>query len=398
MAKKGNRAKGEKREKSILNRVAPTKSSYSKPRSTETPESLLARATALLQTSQPDEALNYARHVLELSQSSSPNTSATLPALTLIAEIYIDLGDIEAARDFFLQAVEVDPEGLVPEGAGGGAEKFLWLAQLCEEGGAKSVEWFERGIAILRAQIGELEGKSNLGKVALLEEKRTKLADALCGIVEVYMTDLSWEADAESRCESLITEAVLVGKNNPQPLQTLASIRISQLRLEDAKTALTRSIDLWRDLPPEDPAVPAFPTRISLARLLLETEMDEEASEVLERLVTEDDQSVEAWYLGGLNLYLKGDRERKAAAGRSRANDDSEWKMAWGISRGWLENCLRLYKMLDYEDERLRAHAMELMAEIQEAIGDLAVEDEGEPGLDEEDWEDDSEDEDMGGT
>ena len=78
-------------------------------------------------------------------------------------------------------------------------EKFLWLAQLSEEGGEESVRWFERGVEVLRREIGDLEerlgGVKGVGREEIeeaLEEKRRKIAGALCGIVEVYMTDLSY--------------------------------------------------------------------------------------------------------------------------------------------------------------------------------------------------------------
>lgn len=65
-------------------------------------------------------------------------------------------------------------------------EKYLWLAQLSEEGGEESVGWFEKGAEILRRDVGD----SSLSEEAK-EEKRKKLAGALCGIIEIYMTDLS---------------------------------------------------------------------------------------------------------------------------------------------------------------------------------------------------------------
>jgi hypothetical protein len=74
--------------------------------------------------------------------------------------------------------------------------------------------------------------------------------------------------------------------------------------MEDAQSALRRSLETWQDLPPEHPDVPDYPERISLARLLMEAQMEEEALEVVERLVGEDDESIEAWYLGGWCLYL----------------------------------------------------------------------------------------------
>ncbi|KAF2842400.1 hypothetical protein M501DRAFT_998683 [Patellaria atrata CBS 101060] len=361
--------------------------------------SLLTRATSLLQTSQPAEALPLAQRALSLLQPTSAPTPAALPALTLLGEINVELGDIDAARGHFSAAAEMDPDGGL-----GGADKFLWLAQLCEEGGREAVGWFERGAGALRREIGVLEGNSRKGKRAdgVLEEgletKKRKLADALCGVVEVYMTDLSWEEDAETRCETLVTEALLVAPNNPEPLQTLASVRISQEKAEDARIALTRSMELWKDLDPEDPAVPAFPTRISLARLLMEVEMEEDAIEVLERLVAEDDSSVESWYLGGWCLHLLADK-RKGNVNGSGPSDlegkDTATKSILHASREWTQNCLKLYQVLEYEDERLREHALELLEDLNRTLGPETEDDEG--WEDEEDGSED-EDEEMKGT
>ncbi len=149
-------------------------------------------------------------------------------------------------------------------------------------------------------------------------------------------------------------------------------------------------MQLWRNLPPEHTSVPDFPTRISLARLLMEVALEDEALEVLERLVGEDDGSVEAWYLGGWCLYLSGVAKRDDPR-NGGDEDEGEWKALWVESRDWLQNALKLYVMVGYEDERLREHAVELVGEI----GGVVVEgDEGneEVGMGEEGWESEGED------
>ena len=178
----------------------------------------------------------------------------------------------------------------------------------------------------------------------------------------------------------------------PYTLQTLASIRLSQSRLEDAQSALQRSVGSWNDLPLEHSLVPDFPTRISLVRLLMEAELEELALEVVERLVGEDDQSIEAWYLGGWCLWLLGYKEGEAVY----AEDQKALLMS---SREWLRNCLKLYTLLDYEDDRLRDHATELVHGLDQQLGSQEIEDDEE----EEDWEDDGseesdEDHEMSGT
>jgi tetratricopeptide (TPR) repeat protein len=360
------------------------KNGGSKPKAS--PEALLVQAATLLQTSEPEEALVAARRALNILQpSSTPPSVAALPALNLLGEIQVELGDPESAREAFEAAIAIDPLGVSD-----GAEKFLWMAQLNEEGGAKSVAWFEKGIEVLKREIGELEGTlvKKTEVTDLLEEKKQKVANSLCGIAEVYMTDLSWEEDAEARCEAAVTEALLFAPSNPEPLQTLASIRISQLRHEDAKAALARSMDLWKDLDPDDDRVPDYSTRISLSRLLMEAELEDEAFEVLERLIGENDGSVEAWYLGGWCLHL--------LAGKQKAKgEDDAATQDLRTSRDWLENCLRLYTLLEYEDERLKEHADEIMKELNDTLGPSTGEEEWEDAGDDKDDEDDEE---MDGT
>lgn len=344
----------------------------------ETPEELYATALTLVEQSQPDEALKKAKKLWRKVQGRG--IAEALPALNLLGEINVELGEIEAAKGYFEKAAELDPEGKVPETSGGGAEKFLWLAQLSEEGGKQSVDWFEKGAKALQTEIAALESGAAAGMdeetlLFMRMEKKRKLANALCGIVEVYMTDLSWEDDAEARCESLITEAVAVEDDtSPEVLQTLASVRLSQQRKDDAQAALKRSIDTWKDLEPEDPGVPDFATRISLSRLLMEAEMEGEAIEVLNRLVQENDQSVEAWYLGGWCQNLIAERERsnsnQAEKGNERESDRTQTiEAAMKGSRHWLNTSMKLYGLLDYEDERLYEHAKEIVAALDTVLG-----------------------------
>ena len=122
--------------------------------------------------------------------------------------------------------------------------------------------------------------------------------------------------------------------------------------------------------------------------------MDTEAIEVLERLVGEDDGSVEVWYLGGWGLYIMGEKQK---AGEIKEDEDGEgWRISWISSRQWLQHSLRLFDLQDYEDERLGEHAKELLAVLNKELGGVVEEEE-----EGDDWEDDdasSEDEEMTGA
>ncbi|KAK3394534.1 hypothetical protein B0H63DRAFT_49168 [Podospora didyma] len=330
---------------------------------------LLSTATALLEIGEVVEAAKAARTVYEHIGESGRQAGA---ALSLLGQINIEMGEIDQAREYLTAAVKVDEAGTLPEELGGGPEKFLWLAQLSEDGGHDSVSWYERGASALRAQIQTLTDTldsplplTRPQREAIVNEKRRKLADTLCAVAEVYMTDLSWEEDAEQRCETLITEATMLAPELAETWQTVANVRISQSRTDEAQEALKRSLGFWTDLPPEDPGVPAFPTRVSLVRLLIEVGMEESAIDVAERLVGEDDLSVEAWYLGGYGRYMLGEKMRQEA----QASDVEGWQGVWRSSRKWLAQCLRIFEAEDYEDERLKEHAQELLVTITKEIG-----------------------------
>lgn len=179
---------------------------------------------------------------------------------------------------------------------------------------------------------------------------------------------------------------------SPECLQTLASIRISQLRNEDAKAALSRSLELWKDLPPDSPLVPDFPVRVSLSRLLMEAEMEKEALEVLERMILEDDQSVETWYLGGWCQYLLGKKAQEATPHLSESVAE-EQRVVLLSGRSWLRQSLKLYDLIQYEDDRLKDHALELVQELEQELQEFIEDsgDEAEAG-DADEWEDEAED------
>ncbi|TGJ88162.1 hypothetical protein E0Z10_g531 [Xylaria hypoxylon] len=352
------------------------------------PQVLVKAAEFQLQEGNVQDAATLAEKALE---GSSPGSDDALSALNFLGQINLELGDFDTARAYLLRAVAIDEDGAKDESVGGGPEKFLSLAQVSEEGGQDSVGWFEKGAAALKKRIQDLENTKKKGKhsdeqAILLDELRKKLAMTLCSVVEVYMTDLSWEEDAENRCESLTTEATMVAPDFAETWQTLANVRISQSRFDDAKAALSRSLELWKDLPPEDPSVPDFPSRVGLSRLLMEVEMEQEAIEVLERLVGEDDQSVEVWYLGGWSLYVMGEKQKVKES-------EEDFKASWISGRVWLNQCLHLYKLQDYEDDRLGEHARELLAAIGKELGEAPA---GQEEDDDDDgWEDEESDEEM---
>lgn len=369
------------------------------PKSQRPLEDLLSEASDLLEKSQAEQALPLIQDALRRLEEdktaysnidtllqAAAQEKATFPvALVLGADICLALGDVDRARAQYELAVEIDPNGALVS-----AEPYLQLAQLCEEGGQKSIEYFDKAIEVMRNELDVLDDEDTTVTEEIqeiIDTRRSKVADALCAMAEVYMTDLSWEVDAEQRCDQLVTEAVAVCPDNLSAgvLQTLASVRISQERIDEAKKILVQSLAVWKDLPIdiEHPSRPDFATRVSLARLLMEVEIEEDAITVLDGLVKDDDQSVEAWYLGGWCHMLLSKKDKLMEEVKAREITQA---------REWLANCLRLFRIQQYEDEPLRKHAEELLHELNKAL-DLPEEEEWEDTDDED--KDDLEDGDV---
>lgn len=342
-------------------------------KSQKTTETLLEEAATHLEHSQPEQALPLVQEALRRLEADASayadidtllkdaaQEKATFPtALTLGGDICLALGDVDKARTQYELAVQIDPNGALVS-----AEPYLQLAQLCEDGGKKSIYYFDKAIEVMKNEIEVLDEQMDIeGTREILDSRRLRIADALCAMTEVYMTDLSWEPDAEQRCEQLVTESVAIcpPELSAGVLQTLASVRISQERFEEAKRALAQSLSLWKDIPVEvdSPQRPDFPTRVSLVRLLMEVELEHDAMQVLEGLVKDDDQSVEAWYLGGWCHLLISQKQDVSESVKSAQIESAHT---------WLGTCLKLYAKLDYEDEKLKTHAEELVQQLNKAL------------------------------
>lgn len=130
--------------------------------------------------------------------------------------------------------------------------------------------------------------------------------------------------------------------------------------------------------------------------------MEEDALSVVDGVVSGDEECVEGWYLGGWGLWILGEKKRRNEAGVDDEemiddeNDDGEklehkeveeegesgrkdgedhdWTGRWQDSLQWLRTCLQLYHQLDYEDERLRDHALELVQAIETEFAANGVE------------------------
>jgi hypothetical protein len=144
-----------------------------------------------------------------------------------------------------------------------------------------------------------------------------------------------------------------VDPENTEALQTLASVRISQQRPEEAKRILEKAWSSWKDLeaggfsiPPwlespfdpaslDDPRLPPIASRLTLTKLFLELSLFTPALTVLQGIMAFDDEEVEAWYLEGWCFFLMMEQARS----HGEKLDELTWEELARDSRDCLETC-----------------------------------------------------------
>lgn len=303
----------------------------------------------LLEEGNLDAALERAQKALEQSGDDD------VAALELLGEILVEADRPEQAQACLSEAIsrEQRSRSINPHGFA----KYLLMAQINEAGGAESVQYFEQAIDMLSGLVTT--------DAARAPEYLHKLCVALCGIAELYMTDLCMEADAEEQCEAYVDKALKVNPDSVDALVTLASMRISQQRPEEARAALGKAVARWLDVPRPAPATPDAAVRFVIVRLLVELAEYETSIKVLQTLQMESEDVPDLWYLFGWTYYLQAQNSDEAV--RLELLSDA---------RDCLEQCMKLVKRLQWEDEGIIEHATELLATLNDDQALAAVQEE----------------------
>lgn len=239
--------------------------------------SLLGAAATHADALDLDSAISIYDKVL----SSRPDCVAALDGL---GEAALQTGDRERAISAMKRSIELSPAD--------GVDRYMNLGQLCE--GAEALEWLERGVGMLRAKLVAAQPDEVL-------EATHALACALCSVAEVFLTDACDEPDAEARSDSTASEAValvqaLSVQSLAEPYVTLASVRLSQERPEEAQPLLASALAVFAAAD-HDVSPPPFDVRLSCAKLLMEVGGAAEALELCQGLRLEHDDALEVWYL-----------------------------------------------------------------------------------------------------
>lgn len=258
--------------------------------------------------------------------------------LTLLAEAFMEGSELESAFEVLNRAVEIDPTGEL------GTEKFFYLGQII--GGQEGVRLLKVGIERLHSRlelVGTEAAKADPLITEIMVSQKTveaavaymveKINHALLACVEIWMTDLCMETEAESECETLIQYALTFQPTNPENWSTLGSIRISQQRNDEAKVALTKAWELFeaRKTLLEDNEgdhveyTELVQPLLALAHHLLNVFELELASSAASAVQDIDDSNLESYYLEAFACYLQVKRlkfERMAEAEKAAVEND----------------------------------------------------------------------------
>uniref|UniRef100_A0A3Q2PRP4 Si:dkey-12j5.1 n=2 Tax=Fundulus heteroclitus TaxID=8078 RepID=A0A3Q2PRP4_FUNHE len=326
--------------------------------------------------------------------------SDNLQALDMLGHICSELGDIQKAKSAFLRAMELSPDV--------GHSKYMYLGQI--HTGLEAVDYYTRGIQVLLSALEKQEKMAQAGAVGTTDESdevptAKDVSVAYCSLAEIYLTDLCMEEGAADKCRQFIEKALHYHHDNPEALQLMASYLFSTERNQEGKEYLLKSVGMWlpahkrgaasstteeEEEEEEGNEIPPYESRITTAKLLIESEEYEMAVDVLEGLLEEDDEVVQVWYLSGWVCYLQWEKAKQLQereGGEATEENKEEWTALQDAARSYLTNAKKLYSKLQCDDQPMLEHAEQLLGELG---GEMEAEDEV-PALDD-DYEPSSDD------
>lgn len=190
------------------------------------------------------------------------------------------------------------------------------------------------------------------------------------------MTSGSFDPSAEEKCLEYLALASSLDPTDPEPLQTLASVRISQTNMDAAREALLLAWSLWREksvtneeenvipvdgmdedaqeesgLSDEDvDNLPPFESRVQWSKLAIECDLWSAAIEVLQQCETENDEEGEVQYLLAVAWHMMGESREKnptsdptlTVAEPTVIGQGLDKAECWMEAREYLEACLQV--------------------------------------------------------
>ncbi|CAH0491346.1 unnamed protein product [Peronospora farinosa] len=238
---------------------------------------LVTKAEALVDQCQSELAVQF----YEKALLQEPTKTSLLDS---IGELSTELDNPERALSAFQQSVSLAPTQ--------NPAKYFYLSQLVL--GEQAEYYTKQGIMYLQE---ELQQHMDLMTPEALTIKK-QICDALCSLGELYMTDLCDHEEAESRCEKYFHDAMTFDVGLPEPTQALANLRLVQQNKNAADELLEETCRRLNENCTEE-SLPSLEFRTATGKMLIEVERYEQACDVLEGVMQEDDENAELWFLVG---------------------------------------------------------------------------------------------------
>ncbi|CCH62405.1 hypothetical protein TBLA_0H01170 [Henningerozyma blattae CBS 6284] len=232
-----------------------------------------------------------------LKKSLQNENSNNLELNQIFMEYYLENNQIDKAYPLLVKSCELDPLG-----EKGGNDKFFTLGQII--GSREGLELILKGIENEYSNLKE-DGSGI-----------KKIISAFLSMIEIWMTDLCMEEDAENQCEEIIKQAIEVSNGNSGEVWSmLGSIRISQQRYKEAMEAFQKSWELF-ELKKND-IEERMKTEncreeynelvqplINLCKMCIEMCLYEESFKIIQNLKDIEEDNLEVYYLEGFLNYI----------------------------------------------------------------------------------------------
>ncbi|CAB1427724.1 unnamed protein product [Pleuronectes platessa] len=231
-----------------------------------------------------------------------------LQALDMLGHICSELGDTLKAKEISLKSyLELSPDE--------GHSKYMYLGQI--HTGQEAVDYYTKGIQVLMSAL-EKQAETTQAQAGATSREADEdselptakdVSAAYCSVAEIYLTDLCMDEGAADKCRELVEKALEYHHDNPEALQLMASYLFSTEKNQEGKEYLLKSVGLWLPAQKQSAAssstdehmqseVPPYESRITTAKLLIESEEYEMSVDVLEGLLEEDDEVVQRRHMG----------------------------------------------------------------------------------------------------
>lgn len=291
-------------------------------------EDKLTRARELEEAGQPESAIPIYENLIALKPENHTVHEE-------VAEIFMGNGNAEKAEKHFRAAIKLCPDD--------GFEKYAYLAQIIGNT-EEALSFAQKGVEIIEMKASNLnqlntnDVKSSDGMDKDdLEEQKTELreyeASAHCAVAEIALgiiedsNDPSVAAKMDVLVEQSIMSALAVSKTGSnceiEATLTLANLRLSQGKKDEARNAMTRVFEcisealneLDQDSNRTDEQVivgalqklPSMEVRIAIGKQLMEVGLWMGAIHVLSSILWECDFNVEVWYMLSVAYWKESD-------------------------------------------------------------------------------------------